>query len=295
MEQQKEKIGIVLEGGAMRGLFSAGIMDVLLEEGISFDGGIGVSAGAAFGCNYKSNQPGRVIRYNCNYSKDPRYAGLRSWVKTGDWYGADFCYHELPTKLDIFDAETFGASPMEFYCVCTDVESGKPVYHKCETGAGEDLDWIRASASMPLASRIVEIGGYKLLDGGISDSIPLQYFEEIGYTKNLVVLTQPRDFVKTKNKYLPLLRLTLRKYPAVLQALANRHTVYNRTLKYIHTAEAQGRTFVIQPDFSLSIHPTERDPGEMRRVYALGRAAAIRRLPELKRFLGLDKPETKNQ
>ena len=125
------KTGLVLEGGAMRGLFSAGVMDVLMEHQITFDGAIGVSAGAAFGCNYKSRQPGRVIRYNTMYAKDPRYCSLRSFLRTGDLFRADFCYHELPKKLDVFDAEAFQQNPMEFYVVCTDIQTGKAVYRKC--------------------------------------------------------------------------------------------------------------------------------------------------------------------
>jgi len=163
---------------------------------IEVDGVIGVSAGATFGCNYKSKQIGRTIRYNMKYCNDPRYCSFRSLLKTGDLYGAEFCYHTLPEQLDIFDNETYEASPMEFYMVTTDVNTGEPVYYKCDKFDHEGLEWVRASASMPLVSRIVEVGGRQMLDGGISDSIPLQYFQSIGYNKNLVILTQPRDYVK---------------------------------------------------------------------------------------------------
>lgn len=157
------KYGLVMEGGAMRGLFTAGVIDVLMENAITFDGAVGVSAGAAFGCNYKSNQPRRVIRYNTRFCHDKRFCSVSSLVKTGDMFGADFCYHEIPNKLDIFDYKTFNESPMEFYVVCTDVTTGKPVYRRCRVADDNELEWIRASASMPLASRIVEIGGMKLL------------------------------------------------------------------------------------------------------------------------------------
>lgn len=141
----KIKTGLVMEGGAMRGLFTAGIIDVLMEENIILDGAMGVSDGAAFGCNYKSNQIGRVLRYNKKYSKDPRYCSVRSLIKTGDMFGADFCYHELPDTLDVMDKETYNQSPMEFYVVCTDVETGKPVYHRCDRLDAKELDWMRAS------------------------------------------------------------------------------------------------------------------------------------------------------
>ena len=123
------KTGLVLEGGGLRGVFSAGVMDVLMEEGIEFDGAIGVSAGAAFGCNYKSRQPRRAILYNMKFAKDPRYSSMRSLIATGDLFNAQFCYHDIPEKLYPFDWEAFRQNPMEFYLVCTDVETGEPVYH----------------------------------------------------------------------------------------------------------------------------------------------------------------------
>ena len=153
------KTGLVMEGGAMRGMFTMGVIDIMMEHGITYDGGIGVSAGAAFGCNYKSGQIGRVIRYNKAYCRDKRFSSIRSWVKTGNLFGVDFCYHELPEKLDPFDNDAYVANPMDFYVVCTDVMTGKPVYHRCDTGIGENVDWMRASASIPLFAEIVEIDG----------------------------------------------------------------------------------------------------------------------------------------
>ncbi|MFR6379993.1 MAG: patatin family protein [Evtepia sp.] len=166
------KHGLVMEGGAMRGLFTAGVIDVMMEQNIVFDGAVGVSAGAVFGCNYKSHQIGRVLRYNLAFCQDPRYCSMRSRIKTGDLFGADFCYRQIPDELDVFDREAYANSPMDFYVVGTDVRSGRAVYHNCLTGDHEDLDWLRASASMPLASQIVSVGNRNLLDGGIADSIP---------------------------------------------------------------------------------------------------------------------------
>ena len=194
--------GLVLEGGAMRGLFTAGVMDVMLEHGITYDGMIGVSAGAAFGCNYKSKQIGRVLRYNTKYCKDPRYCSVLSLLLTGNLYGAKFCYHTIPEKLDLFDNETFEKNPMEFHVVATDIEKGNAVYEKFDVCDNRCLEWIRASASLPLVSKIVKTDGYKLLDGGLSDSIPVKYFQSISYDKNVVVLTQPEGYVKEINKQL---------------------------------------------------------------------------------------------
>ena len=168
------KTGLVLEGGAMRGMFTAGVLDVLMEHGLTTDGTIGVSAGAVFGCNFKSHQIGRVIRYNTEYCNDKRYASFRNLLRTGNLYSEDFCYHEVPEKLDPFDEEAFRASPMDFFVVCTDLRTGDPIYHKCRSGDAEDVRWMEASASMPLAAKAVRIGHYSLLDGGVADSIPVR-------------------------------------------------------------------------------------------------------------------------
>lgn len=279
------KTGLVLEGGAMRALFSVGVMDVLMENHIQFDGAIGVSAGAAFGCNYKSNQPGRALRYNLKYCNDLRYCSFRSLIKTGDLFGVDFCYHEIPEKLDPFDEVVFENSPMEFYLVCTDLTTGKAVYRKCEKVDSQTLEWIRASASMPLAARVVDIDGYKLLDGGIADSIPLRKFEELGYQRNVVILTQPADYIKHKNKALPLLRLSLRKYPQFIQAAATRHHRYNATTRYVKKRAAEGDVFVIQPETALPIGHVEHHPEKLQAIYDIGRQTAHKQLAALRTFL----------
>lgn len=278
------KTGLVLEGGAMRGMFSMGVVDVLMERGVSFDGLIGVSAGAVFGCNYKSRQPGRVIRYNTKYCKDPRYCGFRSLIKTGDLFGVDFCYRELPEKLDLFDRETYEHSELPFYVVCTDVETGKAVYHLCENDVAADLKWMQASASMPLVSRVVEINGQLLLDGGVADSVPLKYFQSIGYEKNLVILTQPKGYVKHKNKALPLMRRVLKKYPAFLDTLAKRHEVYNAASAYIEEQETRGKTLVLRPEKPLPVGRVERDAEKLRAAYALGRRCAEEHWAEIEAF-----------
>ena len=279
------KTGLVLEGGAMRGMFTAGVLDVLMENNIEVDGVIGVSAGATFGCNYKSKQIGRTIRYNMKYCKDPRYCSFRSLIKTGDLYGAEFCYHILPEQLDLFDNETYEASPMEFHMVATDVNTGKPVYYKCDKFDHKGLEWVRASASMPLVSRIVEVDGLQMLDGGISDSIPLSYFQSIGYEKNLVILTQPRDYRKKENKLLPLMKLRLKQYPNLLETMKNRHITYNETLEYIRKEEQKGATMVLCPKEKLPIGRIEHKPEKLKAVYEIGRETALEHLTEIKNFL----------
>ena len=281
------KKGLVLEGGAMRGMFTSGVLDVFMEHNINFDGAIGVSAGATFGCNFKSRQIGRAIRYNKKYSHDWRYCSFKSLITTGDLYGAEFCYDTLPNKLDVFDLETYRANPLEFYVVASDIINGVPVYKKLESCNKDDLTWMRASASMPLVSKPVLIDGYTLLDGGITDTIPLKYFESIGYQKNVVILTQARNFKKPKIEHLALMKLFLRKYPKVLEALKNRHLMYNSQTEYIFEQEKKGNVFVITPQKSLQISRTEKDPDELERVYQEGRAEANRVLDDVKRFLAL--------
>lgn len=272
------KTALVMEGGAMRGMFTCGVLDVLMENGISFDGAVGVSAGATFGCNIKSRQIGRALRYNKKYCKDKRYHSIRSLLTTGDIYNVPFCYDELPYKLDKWDIETFSKNPMEFYCVATDINTGKPVYHKCETGEKEDIIWIQASASMPLVSRPVEIDGGVYLDGGISDSIPLKFMEGLGYDKILVIETQPKDYVKGRQKYMTLVRWMLRKYPNMIKAMEERYLMYNEQKRYVREKEEKGEIEVIRPLAPLNISPVETDEKELERVYQLGRAEALKYL-----------------
>lgn len=279
------KKSLVLEGGALRGLFSAGVMDVMMEHNITFDGVVGVSAGAAFGSNFVSQQQGRSIRYNKRFAKDWRYCSIRSWLTTGDIFGAEYAYHILPSKLDIFDNEAFEKSPMAFYVVCTDVETGKAVYKRCDKGGHDFFDWVRASASMPFVSRIVELEGHKMLDGGVADSIPLRFMESEGYSHNVVILTQPEGYQKQHNRLMPLLRFSLRKYPLMVEALDKRHLMYNEQTAYVQKREAEGDAFVIRPDVPLPIGHTSHDPEKMQHVYDLGRQMAKQKMQDLKAFL----------
>lgn len=279
------KTGLILEGGAMRGMFSCGILDVFMENGVTFDGCAGISAGAVFGCNFKSGQIGRPIRYNKKYCADPRYVSLRSLLTTGDLYGVQFCYHELPDKLDVFDRKAFSENPMAFYVGATDVDTGKAVYHLCTDGGAEDIEWMRASASMPMVSRVVEIGDYRLLDGGIVEPVPYDFMRREGYSRNVVILTQPREYRKKKSAMLPLMRLTMRAYPKVVEAMALRHERYNAMTDRIAEDEQQGKVLVLRPPEALGISRTEKNPEELERVYQMGRRIALQRLDEVRAYL----------
>jgi len=269
----------------MRGLFTAGVLDVLMENAIDFDGAVGVSAGAAFGCNYKSNQIGRVIRYNTRFASDKRYSGIGVFLKTGNIYSKDFCYGEVPKKYDVFDFEAYEKNPMEFYVVCTDVESGEAVYHKFTGENDYGFEWIRASASMPLVSRIVQIDNLKLLDGGIADSIPIKFFESLGYDKNIIILTRPREYRKKKNKFIFLFKLKYRKFPNFVKKVKERYKIYNDTLEYIEEKEKHGSLFVIRPKEKLDVSHIGKNPEKLKAVYELGRLAATENLFKIKEFL----------
>ena len=279
------KKGLIMEGGAMRGMFTAGVIDVMMEHGIDFDGAIGVSAGAAFGCNYKSKQIGRVIRYNTRFCRDKRYGGFRVLLKEGNFYSKQFCYEEVPMKHDIFDFDTYESNPMEFFVVATDVDTGKAEYHILADRHDHGFEWIRASASMPLVSQMVEIDGRRYLDGALADSIPVQYFESIGYDRNVVILTQPMGFRKKPDSMLPLMKLHYRKFPKLVEAITTRHEQYNATLDHIAHREAAGELLVIRPAEKLPIGRTEKDPDKLRQVYEIGRQTAEARIVEIQKYL----------
>ncbi len=276
--------GLILEGGAMRGMFTAGVIDVMMEHGIEYDGLVGVSAGAAFGCNYKSKQIGRAIRYNKRFCRDPRYCSIRSFVLTGDLYGGDFCYRELPERLDVFDNETFNANPLKFYAVSTNVDTGQPFYYLCEDGR-DCLPYLQSSASMPIVSRVVEIDGLRLLDGGIADPIPLAFFEQKGYDKNVIVLTQPREYRKRKEPLLPLLKLAMKKEPKILEVMERRHEEYNKVIEEIAQKEERGEVFVIRPEQKLNVGRIEHNPDKLQRAYDMGRNTMLARMEELQHYL----------
>ena len=281
------KTGLVMEGGAMRGIFTAGVLDVLMEYGITdFDGAVGISAGACFGINIKSRQHGRTIRYNLRFAKDWRYRSIRSLIRTGDLYGVDFCYYRIPGELDRFDTETFMKNPMDFYVGCTDLNTGRPVFRKITTGLGEDLEWIRASASMPLVSKPVKIRDWTLLDGGISDSVPLGFMEKKGYERNVVILTQPIEYRKKPQSHMGTVRRLLADNPAVVHAIETRYRRYNHEIAYIRKREHEGDVFVIRPPKPLAISSTEHDPMELIRVYQTGRETMSAEIDRLKTFLG---------
>lgn len=278
------KTGLVLEGGAMRGIYTAGVLDVFLEHGITFDGVIGVSAGALHGCSYISGQKGRSLRYYMKYRADKHFMSFYSLLRTGDVVGEKFCYHDIPERLDPYDYQAFLKSSAKFYAVCTNVETGKAEYIRITDMLGQ-VDVLRASASMPYVSRIVHCQGKKLLDGGCADSIPVKAFREMGYQKSVVVLTRDAGYRK-KPENIRLAKAFYGRYPEFVKTLRQRYLVYNRTLEEIRKLEKEGEIFVIRPSVRLNIGRMEKDPQKIREVYEIGRKDAQRQIRALKSWLG---------
>ncbi len=283
--KETNKRGLVLEGGGLRGMFTCGVLDVMMDHGITFDGAAGVSAGAAFGVNMKSGQRGRAIRYNLLMAGDKRYMSLRSLLLTGNLFNAEFCYHTVPCEIDIFDGDAFARNPMEFITVCTDVLTGKPVYHVMDHIDYDELEWIRASASLPLVARPVRVDGQVLLDGGLSDSIPLRFMQERGYGRTVTILTQPLGYRKKPTRHLGLIKFVTRHYPKVYECLRNRPDMYNGQLDYVMNQAAQGRTLLIAPTGKLDVGRVEMKREKLQKVYDEGCRVGKEMLPKIREYL----------
>ena len=277
------RIGLVLEGGAMRGMYTAGVLDVFLDKSIEVDCIIGVSAGALFGVNYKSRQPGRTLRYNIKYAKDNRYMGFKSLIRTGNIVNKEFCFDEIPNKLDIFDYDTFNKTKEKFYAVVTNVDTGSPEYIEIKD-LHESMEYLRASGSMPFVSKMVEIDGKKYLDGGISDSIPVEKMIDMGYDRIIVVLTRPKNYTKKKTDQ-NVAKLFYKKYPKLVDTINTRYLRYNNELKNIERYEKNGNIFVIRPSKLVNIKRLEKDENKIKEMYNLGKNDAINSLEKLKEYL----------
>lgn len=283
MLNKKKKTGLVLEGGAMRGIYTAGVLDVFLEHEISFDTVMGVSAGAIHGCSFVSKQKGRSIRYYRKYVKDKKFMSFHNLLRTGNLVDTQFCYHDIPEHLDPYDFDTYNQSNKQFYAVCTNLETGRPEYIRIED-MKKEIDAVRASASMPFVSKIVEMAGKKLLDGGCSDSIPVIASRKLGNEKNVVVLTRHEGYQKEPSN-VTAAKVFYWKYPKFIHALADRHIVYNQTLSFIKEKENAGELFVIRPQVPLTIGRMSHDIEEIQSVYDQGRKDALLRIEELKEWL----------
>lgn len=276
-------VGMVLEGGGMRGLYTAGVLDQMLNEKIEVDGMVTVSAGALFGINYASKQKGRTLRYNKQYIKDKRYISMRSLLRTGSIVNTEFAYYKLPFELDVFDQEAFTQSGIKFYATVTNMETGEPEYVWIKNGF-EQIEALRASGSMPFVSQLVEHNGQKYLDGGVSDSIPVRKAKELGYEKLIVILTRPLDYRKTRPNE-RIIDLFYRHYPNFAKKLKKRHQDYNETVEKITKMEKAGELFVIRPSKMIPIKRLERNPEKLQQMYDLGMKDATKTMEQLKAYL----------
>lgn len=279
------KIGLVLEGGALRGIYTAGVLDVLLKNNVKVDKIIGVSAGALFGVNYKSNQPGRALRYNLKYCNNKNYMSYHSLLTTGNIVNKEFCFDKLVNELDPFDFDTFSNNKIDFYATVTNVETGKAEYHLIKDLRNEkDSEYLRASGSMPFISQIVEIDGKKYLDGAIADSIPIDKMLTMSVDKIIVVPTRPIDFRRRKKTTI-LNKLKYKKYPLFADKLSNRYKMYNEEVERIIDLENQGKVFVIRPSRFVNIKRLEKNPEIIQEMYDLGVSDTKSKLKELKKYL----------
>lgn len=281
------KTGLVLEGGGMRGLFTAGVLDFFLDKNISFDTCMGVSAGSCHACSYLSRQRGRAYTVSVDYLDDQRYCSLSSLLKTGDLFGADMCYRKIPDELVPYDYEAYDQNPTDFYAVVTNCRTGKAEYKKLKD-MHKGIYYVRASSSLPLLSRTLWIQGEPYLDGGIADSIPIKKSQDLGNQKNVVILTRDRNYRKEPNKLMPLLRLRYQKeFPKLVEKMQKRHLYYNKTLEYLYEEERKGKVLIISPEKPVEIGRIEKDKEKLEKLYQEGYHAAERQYGQLQKFLNL--------
>lgn len=277
------KIGLVLEGGAMRGLFTAGVLDIFLDNNVEVTDVVGVSAGTLFGVNYVSKQRGRALRYNLKYINDKRYMNVRSWLKTGNLINKDFTYYKLPFQLDVFDNKTFKESPINFFATVTNIETGEAEFVKIKD-AYKQMETLRATSALPFISEIIEVGDKKYLDGGISNSIPVDFFEKQDFDKVIVILTRPITYRKEKTTGIQY-KMFYKKYPKLVEKLENRYKEYNDTVDKIVELEKEGKLFVIRPSENITIKRLEKDIEKLQKVYDLGLKDGNNIIEDLKQYL----------
>lgn len=280
----KKKMALVLEGGGLRGIYTAGVLDKFLDENIEFDMVVGVSAGALFGCNYPSKQKGRALRYNKKYCGDKRYMSFNSWIKTGNFINKEFAFEKLVYELDPFDFNTFKNSKTKFYAVVTNTKNGKAEYKLIDDMDNKDqMEYMRASGAIPCISKMVEVNNEKYLDGAIGDSIPVKWAMEQGYDKIVVVTTRPEDY-RMKYKKRTYAKVMYRKYPEFLKAFLNRYKMYNDTIDLIKELENDKKILVIRPSKYIKISRLEKNPEIIQKQYDLGYSDCSNMIKDIKNY-----------
>ncbi len=276
--------GLILEGGGMRGAYTAGVLDAFLENEIEFSRVYGVSAGSCQACSYLSKQKGRGLHTIIDYVDDPKYGSARNLVRTGDFFDVDLCYSQIPDVLYPYDYETFSNYQGKFFSVVTNLETGEAEYLRVKDM--EKQTWaVRASASLPLLSRTIIAQGRPFLDGGVADSIPVKRSIKAGNKKNVVVLTRGAEYRKGPNSLMPLMKLRYKKYPRFVEAMENRHLNYNDTLDFIQKEEAEGNLFVIRPQYEVEVDRLEKDKNKLMKLYEQGLEEGRNAIQSMREYL----------
>lgn len=277
--------GLVLEGGGMRGMYGAGVLDAFIDLGIKFLDIIGVSAGAANALSYISWQHSRNYNVYTTFAPDDRYVSFKSYLKTGSFFGMQFVFYEVPQSLIPFDYDTYNTSPMKLTAVATDVETGKPVYLEIDN-ISDEMDCVCASSAIPMASRIVHVRGHKLMDGGASDSIPIEYSMGKGNVKNIAVLSRNAGYRAKKGKLSFFPYLFYPRHRAFARTVANRFDYYNESVEICEEQEREGNAIIIRPSMKLeSNYRFERDPEKLKPLYENGYEDTMRIKDKLYDFL----------
>ena len=276
--------GLVLEGGGMKGIYTAGVLDFFLDKGLEFSSCYGVSAGACHLCSFLSKQRGRAWDISVDYLDDPAYCSVSSLLKTGDLFGVKMCYDDIPNRLNPYDYDTFDTYQGRAFAVVTNIVTGQPEYLRLRD-MHRDIEAVRASASLPLVSRNVKIGGKLYLDGGLSDSVPILRSILDGNRKNVVVLTKEVGYRRQPSKHLGLIRLRYAKYPKIYELMKNRHIAYNQMLDYLDAQEKNGQAFVIRPQKKSGVGRVEKDKEKLRLLYEEGYQEASESYERLMAYL----------
>ncbi|SFM13692.1 patatin-like phospholipase family protein [Salibacterium qingdaonense] len=262
-------IGLVLEGGGMRGVYTAGVLEYFLDQDIHFPYVSGVSSGASVACSYLARQKGRNKKLQIGMAGDPRFLSIRNLWREKSLFGMNFLYDEVPKSLVPLDVDQINNSSQTFVIGTTDIKTGNPhyIYHQRD----EDiLTAVRASSSLPMLAPVVNYKGWQLLDGGVADPVPVEQAIADGCEQNIIVLTRPKGYRKEPFKLSRLARRFYKNYPGFVQALINRPAVYNETMDQLEDLEERGRVKVLRPDASLNAHRTEKDPARLEKMYNAG-------------------------
>ena len=260
------KLGLALAGGGMRGIYTAGVLDFFIDKNIEVDLVVGVSAGGCHAASYLSKQYKRAYHTNVDYVNDKEYLSFRNLIKTGSIFGMDLMFNKIPNELYLYDYDTFNKSKSKFTVVTTNCETGQAEYFTL-TDMKRDIMYLQASCSIPMFANIVEVDGYKLVDGGVADSIPIEYALKEGCKKNIIILTRDKTYRKSKVKFSSFVKRKYKKYPKLIESIENRHLNYNKSLDLVKYLEEKGDAFVIRPKSPVKVSQIEKDVDKLTKLY----------------------------